>query len=201
MADRTPIFSTKVGTQIGYVENGGAFDLSGRRRCNYNAATGNLSDPVTEKIVGYVSWDGNFVVPSRIAAELFEQPGDSEASTPSLTAEGEKAKEYATKSAEGEHDEHATKSAEGEHDEHATKSAEGEHDEHVTKSAGGEHDEHVPKSAEGEHAEEHVPKSAEGEHAEEDVPKSNRPPALDESADAFLERVREMMENFKKEAS
>jgi hypothetical protein len=99
MADRTPIFGTKAAkSQIGYIENGGAFDLSGRRRCNYNAATGNLSDPVTEKIVGYVSWDGNFVVPSRIAAELFEQPGDSEASTPSLTAVGEHAEEYATKS-------------------------------------------------------------------------------------------------------
>jgi hypothetical protein len=96
MADRTPIFGTKAAkSQIGYIENGGAFDLSGRRRCNYNAATGNLSDPVTEKIVGYVSFDGNFVVPSRIAAELFERPGDSEGSTPSLTAEGEHAEEYA----------------------------------------------------------------------------------------------------------
>jgi hypothetical protein len=88
MADRSPIFSTKGGTQIGYVENGGAFDLSGRRRCDYNAATGNLSDPVTEKIVAYVSKEGSFVVPSRIAAELFEQPGNSGASTPSSAAEG-----------------------------------------------------------------------------------------------------------------
>jgi hypothetical protein len=98
MADRTPIFGTKAAkSQIGYIENGGAFDLSDRRRCNYNAATGNLSDPVTEKIVGYVSFDGNFVVPSRIAAELFGQPGDSEASTPPLTAEREHAEEYVTK--------------------------------------------------------------------------------------------------------
>jgi hypothetical protein len=141
MADRTPIFGTKAAeSQIGYTENGGAFDLSGRRRCNYNAATGNLSDPVTEKIVGYVSLNGNFVVPSRIAAELFERPGDGEASTPSSTAEAEHAEEYATE-------------------------------------------------------------SAEGEHAEEYVTKSNRPPALDEPADAFLERVREMMESFKKETS
>ena len=88
MADRSPLFSTKGGTQIGYVENGAAFDLSGRRRCDYNAATGNLSDPVTEKIVAYVSKEGSFVVPSRIAAELFEQPGDSEASTPSSATEG-----------------------------------------------------------------------------------------------------------------
>jgi hypothetical protein len=98
MTDRTPIFSTKAAkSQIGYIENGRAFDLSGIRRCNYNAATGNLSDPVSEKIVGYVSFDGNFVVPSRIAAELFEKPGDSEASTPSSTAEGEH-DEYVTKS-------------------------------------------------------------------------------------------------------
>jgi hypothetical protein len=166
MADRTPIFGTKAAkSQIGYTENGEAFDLSGRRRCNYNVATGNLSDPVTEQLIGYVSFDGNFVVPSRIATELFEQPGDSEASTPSSTAEAEHAEEYATESAEGEHAE-----------------------------------EHVTKSAEGEHAEEHVTKSAEGEHAEY-VTKSNRPPALDEPADAFLERVREMMESFKKETS
>jgi hypothetical protein len=141
MADRTPIFGTKAAkSQIGYTENGGAFDLSGRRRCNYNAATGNLSDPVTEQLIGYVSFDGNFVVPSRIAAELFERPGDSEASTPSSTAEAEHAEEYATE-------------------------------------------------------------SAEGEHAEEYVTKSNRPPALDEPADAFLERAKEMIENFTKETS
>src|ERR1700722_1194701 len=98
MADPTPIFGTSAAKpQIGYIENGGAFDLSGRRRCNYNAATGNLSDPVTEKIVGYVSLDGNFVVPSRIAAELFKRPGDSEASTPSSTAAGEHAEEHVTK--------------------------------------------------------------------------------------------------------
>jgi hypothetical protein len=140
MADRTPIFGTKAAkSQIGYTENGGAFDLSGRRRCDYNAATGNLSDPVTEKIVGYVSFDGNFIVPSRIAAELFEQPGDSEASTPSSSAQGEHAEEHVTKRAEGEHDENATK--------------------------------------------------------------SNRSPALDEPTDAFLERVKEMIENFKNETS
>jgi hypothetical protein len=98
MADRIPIFGTKAAkSQIGYIENGGAFDLSGRRRCNYNAATGNLSDPVTEKIVGYVSFDGNFVVPSRIAAELFELPGDSQALTPSLTVDCERGEEYAAK--------------------------------------------------------------------------------------------------------
>jgi hypothetical protein len=97
MADRTPIFSTKGGIQIGYIEDDGAFDLSGKRRCNYNAETGNLSDPTTEKIVGYVSIGNNFVVPSRTASELFGQPGDSEGPTPSLTGEGEHADVYATK--------------------------------------------------------------------------------------------------------
>ena len=140
MAARTPIFSTKAAKpqDIGYIENGGAFDLSGRRRCHYDAATGNLSDLVTAKLIGYVSLNGNFVVPSRIVAELFEQPDDSQAS-PSSIAEGEDAQEHSTKSAEGEHDDYATK--------------------------------------------------------------SERPPALDEPADAFLERVREMMESYKKEAS
>jgi hypothetical protein len=98
MANRSSLFSTKGGTQIGYVENGGAFDLSGGRRCNYNAATGNLSDPVTEKIVAYVSKEGSFIVPSRIAAELFEQPGDSDASTPPSAIEGQHAEEYVTRS-------------------------------------------------------------------------------------------------------
>lgn len=138
MPDRILIYSSKGGrSQIGHVENGGAFDLSGWRRCNYNAATGNLSDPITEKIVGYVSLDGNFVVPSRIVAELFEHPGDNEASTPSSMAEGEHAEEHVTRSAEGEHDEYSIK--------------------------------------------------------------SNRPPALDELTDAFLERAKEMIQNFKKE--
>jgi hypothetical protein len=97
MADRTRIFRTKDGTQIGYIENGAAFDLSGKQRCNYNAETGNLSDPTTGKIVGYVSIANNCVVPSRIASALFEQPGDTEAPTPSSTAEGEHAEVYATK--------------------------------------------------------------------------------------------------------
>jgi|ERR1700722_17762040 hypothetical protein len=95
MADRTPIFN-KGGNQIGYIENGGAFDLSGKRCCNYNAETGNLSDPTTKAIVGYVSIGNNFVVPSRIASELFEQLGYSEAPTP-LTADGELTESYAAK--------------------------------------------------------------------------------------------------------
>ena len=52
MADRIPIFGAKAAKcQIGYVENGGAFDLSGRRRCNYDAATGNLPIPLLRKLL------------------------------------------------------------------------------------------------------------------------------------------------------
>jgi hypothetical protein len=39
----------------------------------YNAETGNLSDSTTGKLIGYVSSENNFVVPSRIAAELFDE--------------------------------------------------------------------------------------------------------------------------------
>jgi hypothetical protein len=78
MAERSPIFSTK-GEQIGYIEGSAAFDLFNRRRCSYDSATGNLSDSNTGKPVGYVSSENNFVVPSRIAAELFGRPGETDA--------------------------------------------------------------------------------------------------------------------------
>jgi len=78
MAERRPIFST-TGDHIGYTEGDAAFDLFDRQRCIYNAATGNLSDSTTGKLVGYVSFAHNFVVPSRIAAELFGQPGEADA--------------------------------------------------------------------------------------------------------------------------
>jgi hypothetical protein len=78
MAERRPIFST-TGDQIGYTEGDAAFDLFDRHRCSYDAATGNLSDSSTGKLVGYVSFAHNFVVPSRIAAELFGQPGEADA--------------------------------------------------------------------------------------------------------------------------
>jgi len=78
MAERSPIFSTK-GEQIGYVQGNAAFDLFDRHRCGYDAATGNLSDSTTGKIIAYVSWDKKFVVPSRIAAELFGRPGETDA--------------------------------------------------------------------------------------------------------------------------
>ena len=78
MAERRPIFST-TGDQIGYTEGDAAFDLFDRQRCIYNSATGNLSNSNTGKLVGYVSFAHNFVVPSRIAAELFGQPGEADA--------------------------------------------------------------------------------------------------------------------------
>jgi hypothetical protein len=78
MAERSPIFSTK-GEQIGYIEGSVAFDLFNRQRCSYDSATGNLSDFNTGKPVGYVSSENNFVVPSRIAAELFGRPGETDA--------------------------------------------------------------------------------------------------------------------------
>ena len=78
MTERRPIFST-TGDQIGYTEGDAAFDLFDRQRCIYNAATGNLSDFTTGKLVGYVSFAHHFVVPSRIAAELFGQPCEADA--------------------------------------------------------------------------------------------------------------------------
>ena len=92
MAERSPIFSTK-GEQIGYIEGSAAFDLFNKQRCSYDSATGNLSDSNTGKPVGYVSSENNFVVPSRIAAELFGRPGETDADLsnmvelPSLSSE------------------------------------------------------------------------------------------------------------------
>ena len=72
MAERRPVFSTKDHrAQFGYVEADEAFDLSGRLRCTYNAATGNLHDTITGKIVGHVSLAGNFVGSSWMAHDLF----------------------------------------------------------------------------------------------------------------------------------
>ena len=77
MAERRPIFSAKDHcAQIGYVEADEAFDLSGRLRCTYNAATGNLHDTNTGKIVGHVSLAGNFVGSSWMADKLFGTPGN-----------------------------------------------------------------------------------------------------------------------------
>jgi hypothetical protein len=54
MSDRILIFNAK-GAQIGYIEADRAFDLTGRERCKYVRATGNLSDLNGEKVVGHVS--------------------------------------------------------------------------------------------------------------------------------------------------
>src|ERR1700722_9205651 len=69
MAERSPIFG-KDSTQIGYVEGGEAFDLSGRKRCNYSKQTGNLFDD-SRKTVGHVSLAGKFVGVFSIADKLF----------------------------------------------------------------------------------------------------------------------------------
>jgi hypothetical protein len=74
MAERRPIFVNKGSRrQIGYIEDNKAFDLSGRRRCSYNAESGNLCDFDTGKLVGHVSLAGFFVGASWIADELFGQ--------------------------------------------------------------------------------------------------------------------------------
>ena len=75
MAERSPIFSPKEdGHQIGYVEGDGAFDLSGKQRCNYSENTGNLRDSKSGKIVGHVSLEGKFVGLSSASDELFLKP-------------------------------------------------------------------------------------------------------------------------------
>jgi hypothetical protein len=73
MSDRTLIFNAK-GAQIGYIEADRALDLTGRERCKYARATGNLSDLNDEKIVGHVSLDGTFVGLCWISDELFGKP-------------------------------------------------------------------------------------------------------------------------------
>jgi hypothetical protein len=73
MSDRTLIFNAK-GAQIGYIEADRALDLTGRERCKYARATGNLSDLNDEKIVRHVSLDGTFVGLSWISDELFGKP-------------------------------------------------------------------------------------------------------------------------------
>jgi hypothetical protein len=97
MAERSPIFSKKGGslTQIGYVEGDTAFDLSGRRRCAYNATSGNLSDFNTGTIIGHISLKGFFVGASWMARELFGQhttgkadPGAAEMPSANSSEEG-----------------------------------------------------------------------------------------------------------------
>ena len=73
MSDRSLIFNAE-GVQIGYIEADRAFDLTGRERCKYARATGNLSELNSEKIVGHVSLDGTFAGLSWISDELFGKP-------------------------------------------------------------------------------------------------------------------------------
>jgi hypothetical protein len=96
MAERRPIFVNKGSLpQIGYIEDNEAFDLSGRRRCSYDAESGNLCDFDTGKLVGHVSLRGFFVGASWIADELFGQhapgkddlPAAAEMPTASLSEE------------------------------------------------------------------------------------------------------------------
>ena len=90
MVKRISIFSARNHShQIGFIEGGRAFDLSGRRRCSYNENTGNLTDADSGNVVGHVSLEGIFVGSSWMADELFPEPDDG--STPiaptNLTAE------------------------------------------------------------------------------------------------------------------
>jgi hypothetical protein len=73
MAERRLIFNTK-GFQLGYIEGNAVFDLSGRRRCSYTAATGNLGDFDSGKILGHISLDGTFVGASWLSEDLFGKP-------------------------------------------------------------------------------------------------------------------------------
>ena len=70
MSDRSLIFNAK-GAQIGYIEGERAFDLTGRQRCTYAPATGNLSELHGKKIVGHISLDGIFVGLTWISDQLF----------------------------------------------------------------------------------------------------------------------------------
>jgi len=73
MAERRLIFNAN-GFQLGYVEGDAAFDLSGRRRCSYTGATGNLGDFDSGKILGHISLDGTFVGASWLSDDLFGKP-------------------------------------------------------------------------------------------------------------------------------
>lgn len=73
MAERRLIFNAK-GFQLGYLEGNAVFDLSGRQRCNYTGATGNLGDLDSGKILGHISLDGTFVGASWVSDDLFGKP-------------------------------------------------------------------------------------------------------------------------------
>ena len=78
MAGRSSIFSGKnIEQEIGYIEGGQAFDLFERPRATYDRDTGLLRDPNTLAIIGYITLKSTFVGSSRIAEELFAEPGSA----------------------------------------------------------------------------------------------------------------------------
>jgi hypothetical protein len=82
MAARSPIFGRKHDSQkIGYIEGTEAFDLLGKKRCNYSPKTGNLLEVDSGRTIGHVSLAGHFVGASWIADELFPQR-DAETARP-----------------------------------------------------------------------------------------------------------------------
>jgi hypothetical protein len=82
MAEHRLIFNAK-GVQLGYLEGNAAFDLSGRQRCNYDGASGNLFDSNNERAIGHISLDGTFVGASWISEDLFGKPtGEASANRP-----------------------------------------------------------------------------------------------------------------------
>jgi hypothetical protein len=88
MAERRLIYNSK-GVQLGYIEASAAFDLSGKERCSYTGATGNLSDSNSGKIIGHISLDGTFVGVSWISDQLFGKPsGDARADRPARVRAG-----------------------------------------------------------------------------------------------------------------
>lgn len=96
MAERSPIFSKKSGSQkIGYIEDGEAFDLLGNKRCNYCPSTGNLLELDSGRTIGHVSLAGHFVGASWIADELFPPPNDGTNPAPT-TSHDEPAESHAT---------------------------------------------------------------------------------------------------------
>ncbi len=68
---RDPIFSSKTGEQIGYVEGAGAFDLKHRKRFDVDGNK-NLIDPETKKIAGHLGDGGGFTGAGEVQELLFE---------------------------------------------------------------------------------------------------------------------------------
>jgi hypothetical protein len=73
MAERRLIFNAK-GFQLGYIEGDAVCDLTGRQRCSYTGATGNLGDLDSGRILGHISLNGTFVGASWLAEDLFGKP-------------------------------------------------------------------------------------------------------------------------------